>query len=612
MNFNRLEKLSNLVRYYSLVSTTAAGSGHPSSCLSAADLMVGLMFNNVFKYRVRQPNYHNNDRLVFSKGHAAPLLYSLWAAAGAVKLPQLKKLRKFKSVLEGHPVMSFPYTEAATGSLGQGLSVGMGLALAAKMQKLSYKTYVLLGDSEMSEGSVWEAAQLASYYKLDNLVAVLDVNRLGQRGPTMYGYNLQTYQKKLSAFGWATVVINGHSWPDIMRGFKSSKKNQGRPFAIIAKTIKGNGARLMANKNGWHGRALKSAELKKALKDLGPVDLKFKGEVAWPAEKVAPRLKAKSVPRMKYKLGDMVSTREAYGRALTRIYPRYPNMVVLDGEVGNSTFAEIFAKKYPRRFWEMFIAEQNMVGAAVGLSRSGLMPFVSTFAAFFTRAFDQIRMSQYSNANIKFVGSHAGVSIGADGPSQMGLEDIAMFRTLPQAVVLYPADAVACEKLVELAARHRGLVYIRTTRGKTPVLYKPTEKFAIGGSKVLRQSNKDVGTIVTAGITLYQALAVADQFKKQGKFIRVIDLYSIQQLDKAALHRVARQTKFILTVEDHRPAGGIGEAVAAALAPYKARVVSLAVNKQPLSGQPQQLLDYEQIGAKAITRAISRLLKSYI
>jgi len=609
MNFNRLEKLSNLVRYYSLVSTTAAGSGHPSSCLSAADLMVGLMFNNVFKYRVRQPNYHNNDRLVFSKGHAAPLLYSLWAAAGAVKLPQLKKLRKFKSVLEGHPVMSFPYTEAATGSLGQGLSVGMGLALAAKMQKLSYKTYVLLGDSEMSEGSVWEAAQLASYYKLDNLVAVLDVNRLGQRGPTMYGYNLQTYQKKLSAFGWATVVINGHSWPDIMRGFKSSKKNQGRPFAIIAKTIKGQGVKLMANKLGFHGRALSPKELKTALKDLGPVDLKIKGEIGRPLEKLKPKLPQRALVKSKYKLGDDVSTREAYGRALVNIYPSYPNMVVLDAEVGNSTFAQIFAKKYPKRFWEMFIAEQNMVGAAVGLSRADLMPFVSTFAAFFTRAFDQIRMSQYSGANIKFVGSHAGVSIGADGPSQMGLEDIAMFRALPEAAVLYPADAVACEKLVEAAARHQGIVYIRTTRNKTKVLYKLTERFIIGGSKVLRQSNKDVGTVVAAGITLYEALAVADQFKKRGQNIRVIDLYSVQPLDKATLLKAARQTKFILTVEDHRPAGGLGEAVAAALAPYKAKVVSLAVNKQPLSGEPQQLLDYEQIGAKAITQALNHLLK---
>ncbi|MFH1867140.1 MAG: transketolase [Patescibacteria group bacterium] len=603
-----LEKLSRLARYYSLVSTTAAQSGHLSSCLSSADLMVGLCFGGFFKYRVNQPGYNNNDRLIFSKGHAAPLFYSLWALSGVLTLKQLKKLRQFNSPLEGHPTMTFPYTEAATGSLGQGLSIGLGMALSAKyLTNLSYRTYVLLGDSEMSEGSVWEALQLASYYKLCNLVAIIDVNRLGQRGPTMYGYNLKAYQRRLTVLGWRNVVIDGHSWPEILKAYKLALKNTNRPFAIIARTVKGRGIKLIENKLGWHGRALKPAEFKKAVKDLGALDFKVRGQVSEPNQRVLPSLNKKPIAAPKYKLGDLVATREAYGSALVRIYPQWPQIAALDAEVSNSTNAQIFAKKYPKRFLEMFIAEQNMVGAAVGLARVGQIPFVSTFSAFFTRAFDQIRMSQYADADIKFVGSHAGVSIGADGPSQMGLEDLAMFRTLPEAKIFYPADAVSCERLVELAASTRGLVYIRTTRGKTKVLYQSTEKFILGGSKVVRQSNKDVGTIVSAGVTLYQALDAADQLKKKGVVVRVVDLYSIQPLDKKTLLKCAKQTKFILTVEDHRPAGGLGEAVAAALGPYKIKIVSLAVWKQPKSGTPQQLLDYENIGTKAILKAVTKL-----
>jgi len=461
----KLINLAKLVRYFIISSTTAAGSGHPTSSLSATDLMTTLMFGSFFRFDPDHPEHPNNDRLIFSKGHASPLYYALWAAAGKLTEDDLSSMRKFGSPLEGHPTFTFKYTEAATGSLGQGLSVGVGMALNAKyIDKMPYRTFVLLGDSEMAEGSQWEAIQIAAHYKLNTLIGIIDVNRLGQRGETMYGHNLDAYKKRIASFGWKTIVIDGHSFPEILNAYEKALKVRNKPVMIIARTIKGKGASFLEDREGLHGKAMNRDESEKALRELGAVDTSIRGEIARPkALKPPDTIPGKSI-ELSYLADKPVATRRAYGNALVRIFPSFPNMVVLDAEVSNSTYSELFREKHPERFFEMYIAEQNMVDAALGLSRRGKIPFVSTFATFFTRAFDQIRMSQYSDANIKFAGSHAGVSIGEDGPSQMGIEDIAMFRAVLNSVVLYPSDAVSTGKLVEEAAKHHGMVYMRTTR----------------------------------------------------------------------------------------------------------------------------------------------------
>lgn len=608
-----MRELAKLIRYYILTSTTQAGSGHPTSSLSAVELMVGLLFSGVFRFDTQNPSAPNNDRLIFSKGHAAPLLYALWAAAGKVPSEELLTLRKFGSRLEGHPTHSFPFAEVATGSLGQGLSVGVGMALNGKyLDNLSYRTHVLLGDSEMTEGSNWEAMQIAVHYKLDNLVGIIDVNRLGQRGETMYGHNLLAYQRRVASFGWETIVVaDGHALPEIIRAYQKAFTVKEKPVMIIAKTIKGKGVSFVEDKEAWHGKVLSKEELKQALGELGEVDTSLHGDITQPLEVKLRKEKSRSANALSYDPGELVSTRKAYGNALVRIFPRFPSVVALDGEVSNSTYSQTFQKAYPKRFLEMYIAEQNMVGVAVGLSRREKIPFVSTFAAFFTRAFDQIRMSQYSQANIKFVGSHAGVSIGEDGPSQMGLEDIALFRALSGSVVLYPCDAVSCEKLVEEAAGWRGIVYLRTTRSETPVLYPNSEPFPIGGSKILRQSDQDRITIAAAGITVFEALTAYDALQKEDISLRVIDLYSIKPIDEETLKIAAHETNAIIVVEDHVPEGGIGEAVRSALASEKIPVYSLAVRKLPKSGTPQELFDYEGISQDAITSLVKRLVKDY-
>lgn len=604
---NDLKKISQFIRYLILTATTHAESGHPTSSLSATDLMVALMFGGYFHADLDDIKNPNNDCLIFSKGHASPLFYGLYAAAGKVSMEEMMLYRKFKSPLEGHPTMAFPYTEAATGSLGQGLSIAVGIGLSAKyIDKLPYKTFVLLGDSEMTEGSQWEAMQIASHYKLDNVIGILDVNHLGQRGETMQGYNLKDYEKKISAFGWQTIVVkDGHSFGQLKKAYQKALKPKGKPVMIIAKTVKGKGVSFLENQEGWHGKALKKDELSKALLELGEVDLAVKGTIDTPKEAKPNIMPAPaSAGPMAYQKNEMVATRKAYGNALVRIFPEFPNMVVLDAEVSNSTYAQTFKKSYPDRFFEMYIAEQNMVGAAVGLSSRGKLPFVSTFAAFFSRAFDQIRMSQYSKSNIKFIGSHAGVSIGQDGPSQMGLEDIAMFRTLLDSVVLYPADAVSTEKLVEESARHQGIVYIRTTRKDTPVIYDPAEQFTIGKCKILRQSPQDIATVVAAGVTLHEALAAFEELQKENIKIRVIDLYSIKPIDAQILKEAAKETKLIITVEDHFAEGGISEAVKSALADCPIKIISLAVRKMPMSGSPEELLDYEEISKESIIKAV--------
>lgn len=603
-----LLQLARLVRYYILTATTAAGSGHPTSSLSATDLMVACMFGGYFQARLDEPQFTNNDRLIFSKGHAAPLLYSLYAAAGKVSEDELKTLRQFTSTLEGHPTMEFPYTEVPTGSLGQGLSVAVGYGLNAKyVDKLSYYTYVLLGDSEMAEGSIWEAAACASYYKLHNIIAIADVNRLGQRGETMYGHHTEVYEARFKSFGWHTICIDGHAMEEIQAAFTTAKTNTDKPTIIIAKTIKGKGVSFLEDKDGWHGKALSTDEYTQAIAELGPVT-KSTGTVAAPEAVALPGTTPASFIPTAYDSSKAVSTRKAYGNALSALKAAVPNLIVLDAETSNSTYAETIKKTNPETFFEMFIAEQNMVGTALGFSARGKVPFVSTFSAFFSRAFDQIRMSQYANSNIKFVGSHAGVSIGEDGASQMGLEEIAMFRTLHNAVVLYPSDAISTERLLLEAAQHHGNVYIQTTRMDTPMLYTEHETFPIGGSKTVRSSSEDLVTVIGAGVTLHEALKAYELLQQEHVTVRIIDLYSIKPIDTETILKATSETKGILVVEDHYLEGGIGDAVAQTIAGLPTRFKHLAVRKMPRSGKPAELLAYEQINATAIVQAVKEVI----
>jgi len=601
-----LEKIAATVRYHILSMTTRAGSGHPTSSLSATDLMTALFFGDEFCYDAARPQHPNNDRLIFSKGHASPLLYALWTVAGVLTVKDLETYRRFESPLEGHPTPRLSFVEAATGSLGQGLSVGVGIALNAKrLDRLPYRTYVLLGDSEMAEGAQWEAVEIAGHYGLDNLVGILDVNRLGQRGETLYGHDLDAYRDRIAAFGWETIEIDGHNLSEVLDAYRRARTVQGRPQMIIARTIKGKGVAFIEDRNGWHGKALDEADLNRALEGLGAVDEQIRGHIRMPEDLTPKSMLPEAIDNcLDYRSGDSVATRNAFGNALKRIHPAFPQLVSLDAEVSNSTRSKSFKEECPERFFEMYIAEQNMVGAALGLATRGKLPFVSTFGAFFTRAFDQIRMSRYSGANIKFVGSHAGVSIGQDGPSQMALEDIAMFRSILDGVVLYPSDAVSTERLVEAAARHDGIVYIRTHRGGLPVIYGQDDEFAIGGSRVCHESAGDVGTIVAAGVTLHEALAARATLKQDGIYVRVIDLYSVQPIDAQTLLRSAGQTRFFVTVEDHYPAGGIGEAVSAALSRTATPVFRMAVTQRPMSGAPRALLDYEEISQTAIVKTV--------
>jgi len=605
---NELSELARRIRRDILISTTTAGSGHPSSSLSAVELMTVLFFGGIFQADLKRPDYPGNDRLIFSKGHAAPLLYALYAAAGKVTPRELRTLRKFGSRLEGHPAMKFPYTEAPTGSLGQGLSIGVGMALAGRMNRLRYQTYVLLGDSELAEGSIWEAAQLASHEKLDHLTAIVDVSRLGQSGPTMVGHQLSVYERRFAAFGWRTVTVDGHDLEAVHLAYKQSLAGRGQPTVILAKTFKGRGVSFVEDKNGWHGKGLSSEQLKTGLQEIGTVK-NVTGAVRRPPTARLAKNAGRPAAQPHYGTGELVSTRRAFGNALVRLASAQPNMVVLDGEVKNSTYSELFAKKFPQRFIQGYIAEQNMVGMAVGLTRRGLIPVAATFAAFLSRAFDQLRMAQYADVHLVVAGTHAGVSIGQDGPSQMGLEDLAMFRTLQNTTVLYPSDAWAAERLLEQALKANGMVYLRLTRGDTPLLYKSATRFAVGGSQTLRSSRRDQLTIVGAGIPIHEALGAADELARQRISVRVLDCYSIKPIDVVTLRQAARQTKRLVVVEDHHPEGGLAEAVRTALGPLAGCVTSLAVTKRPTSGQPDQLLRQQGIDRSSIVRAAKRLVK---
>lgn len=606
-----LEKLARLIRYYCILETDTANSGHLTSSLSAADLMTTLFFGGFFRFDVKNPDFPNNDRIIFSKGHASPLLYGLWAAAGQVSETELLSYRKFGSPLEGHPTMQFKFTEAPTGSLGQGLSIGLGMVLAAKMDKSSYKTYVLLGDSEMAEGSVWEALEIASHYKLNNLIGIIDVNRLGQSGETMYGWDVKEYQKRISAFGWETIVIDGHDLGEISQAFSQADSSLDRPVMIIAKTVKGKGIKFLENKNGFHGKPLPHDKVGEAIEGLGGIDKTIVGKIAMPGELneesfSSPKVSLSNVAQ--YNLGDLIATRKAYGESLLQIFSDFPALVALDGETSNSTYSEIFRDKTPSKFFEMYIAEQNMVGTAIGLARRGKIPFSSTFSAFWTRAHDQLRMAAYAKVNVKFVGSHCGVSIGEDGASQMGLEDISLFRSLFGSVVLYPSDATSTQKLVEQAASRIGLVYLRTTRMETPVIYDSKEKFEIGGSKTLKSSGEDKLTIIAAGITLHESLKAYEELNKEGIKVRIIDLYSVKPIDCATLKKAAEETAGLIVVEDHYPEGGIGEAVRSCLLDSKIPVYSLSVVKLPKSGTPEELLNFEEINSDGIVNKVKEIL----
>ena len=607
-----LAEKARILRIHSLRMTTAAGSGHPTSCLSIAEIMAALYFD-AMKFDPKNPNALAGDRFVLSKGHAAPILYAALAEAGAIPVSRLMTLREIGSELEGHPTPWIPGVDAATGSLGQGLSVGAGLAIGAKRQGSDAHVFVVMGDGEMAEGSVWEAAEFAAHYDVDNLIAIGDVNGLGQSQRTMYDHDAEVYQRKFESEGWTAEVIDGHDLNAVLAALGRGIASRGRPHAILARTEKGHGVSFLADKDGWHGKALSADQLVKALAELEPVPAIIPDDGKSCAKKSLPVPPDFPAPTaLTYKLGDSIATREAYGTALARLGEVNEQVIAIDGDVKNSTFPETFQKSFSDRLIQGFIAEQNMVSVSVGLAAQNLVPFAATFACFLARAFDQVRMAGISHSNINLCGSHAGISIGEDGPSQMALEDLAAFRAIPGAAILYPSDAVCTEKLVEGMARRPGIAYLRTSRPKTAVIYANDEKFPIPGLKVVRKSAEDRVTVIGAGVTLYEALKAADQLKGKGIAVRVIDLYCVKPLDTAALVENVKATGGrVVTVEDHYPEGGIGEAVLAALAEAGVAVQAahLAVDRVPHSGKEAELLEKFGISANHVVEAVERLAK---
>jgi transketolase len=599
-------ELGQQLRVDSIRAAAVTNSGHPTSSMSAADLMAVLLAKYLH-YDFDDPDNPDNDHLVFSKGHASPLLYSMYKAAGAITDEELLTFRVFGSRLQGHPTPVIPWVDVATGSLGQGLPFTVGIALAGKkLDRLPYRVWALCGDSEMAEGSMWEAFEHAAFYGLDNLTAIIDVNKWGQRGETMHGWDLDSYANRARDFGWHTIEIDGHDVEQIDQAYGDALAQQGQPTVIVARTLKGKGVKEVEDKPNWHGKALDHPD--EAIAELGG-ERNITIEVAQPDKAEPHRFEATgSLELPTWDLGEEVATRRAYGDALAALGAARGDVVALDGEVSNSTYAEIFRDKYPDRYFEMYIAEQQMVAAAVGLQVRKWVPFASTFAAFFSRAYDFIRMAAISQANIRLCGSHAGVSIGEDGPSQMALEDLAMMRAVHGSTVLYPCDANQTARLVTEMADRDGIVYLRTTRAATPVVYGLDDEFPIGGSRVLRDGN-DV-TIVGAGITLHEALKAADRLSSEGIDARVIDLYSVKPVDAATLRAAAEETGRILTVEDHWSEGGIGDAVLEVLADAEqpARVVRLAVRDMPGSGKPAELLAAAGIDAAHIAEAARALV----
>jgi len=617
-NTELLKDIAHRLRIHSIDATSASNSGHPTSCSSIADIMSVLFFDTM-KYSVKEPRHPANDRFVLSKGHAAPVLYAAWAEAGLFPVDELKKLRKIDHPLEGHPTPRLNFIDVATGSLGQGLSCAAGMAYTGKyFDKSDYRVYCLCGDGESAEGSVWEALAFASYYKLDNLVNIIDINRLGQSEPTMYQHDVEIFRKRVEAFGWHAQVVDGHDINELKMAFEVASKVKGQPSCILAKTFKGKYFPKIEDSPSWHGKPLgnQTDEVVNSLKAL----------IKTPAGKLAhellpikaptaqiPTVNIKDIKLSKapgYKLGEEVATRLAYGTALVKIGEGNKCVVALDGDVKNSTYSIKFKEAYPDRFVECFIAEQNLAGVAIGCAtRDRTVAFASTFAAFWTRAFDQIRMGAISQTNVNFSGSHVGCSIGEDGASQMALEDLAMFRSIPESTVFYPSDAVSTERAVELAANTKGVCYIRTSRPNTPVIYDNGEVFQIGLAKVVHKSDNDVATVVSGGVTLHEAIKAAKKLKESGKNIRVIDVFTVKPLDwKTILENVKQTHNRVVVVEDHYPEGGIAEAVSSALLSNSNgenfHFKKLNVNKIPMSGQPNELLERFEIDAKAIQKAV--------
>ena len=612
-----LQNLATQLRIDSVRSTTAAGSGHPTTCLSAAEIMAAVFFAEM-RFDPLDPQHPEADRFVLSKGHAAPILYAAWAAAGAFPREDVMQLRELSSDLEGHPTPRLSFVDVATGSLGQGLAAGVGIALNARRIESDYRTYVLMGDGESAEGSVWEAAQVAAFHNLDNLCAITDVNGFGQSRATQWGHNPDAFVARWKAFGWHAIGIDGHDMKQVLAALKEARQTTGRPTMIVASTLKGKGIKLFEDKDNWHGKALKKgAEADAGIAELEAQYIKTNDPapvIPKPAKRRSegplPNF-SKALPAPAYKLGDIVATREAYGTALAALGAIDRRVVALDSDVKNSTFSERFEKVFPDRFYQTFIAEQVMVGTAMGLAARGAIAYPSSFACFLERAGDFVRMAGISNLNIKLAGSHAGVSIGEDGPSQMALEDLAMFRGVPNCTVFYPSDAMSTERLMALAADTHGPVYIRTTRPKTPVIYEASETFTAGGSKTVRQSTHDAVTVVAAGVTLFEALKAHDVLAAEGTAIRVIDAYSVQPIDRAGLIAAGKATNGrIITVEDHYAHGGLGDAVSEAVWDQGFRVQRLAVREIPRSGPPDVLIDKYGISARAIAEAVRALAAS--
>ncbi|XP_060737274.1 transketolase-like [Tachysurus vachellii] len=613
-NKQTLQELRNLadrLRINSIKSTTAAGSGHPTSCCSAAEIMSVLFFHTM-KYKPDDPRNANNDRFVLSKGHAAPVLYAAWAEAGYLQESELLNLRKIDSILEGHPVPKQAFVDVATGSLGQGLGAACGMAYTGKyFDKASYRVYCMLGDGELSEGSVWEAMAFASFYQLNNLVAILDINRLGQSDPAPLQHQVEKYKKRCEAFGWYAVIVDGHNVEELC---KALCQPHDQPTCIVAQTFKGKGIPATEDKMGWHGKPLPKDMSESVIKDLqSQIMSSIKLSPLAPTEDT-PAISLKNIhmsSEPSYKLGEKIATRKAYGLALTKLGRSNERVVVLDADTKNSTFAEMFKNEFPNRYVECYIAEQNMVSVAVGCAaRDRNVVFASTFATFFTRAYDQLRMAAISESNINLCGSHCGVSIGEDGPSQMALEDLAMFRAIPTATVFYPSDAVSTEKAVELAANTKGICFIRTSRPENPVIYNSNEEFRVGQAKVVHKTNNDQVTVIGAAVTLFEALDAAEQLKKEGINIRVIDLFTIKPLDSKTVIKNARDTGGrIITVEDHYYEGGLGEAVCSAVVnEHDLTVHRLAVSHVPRSGKPKELLKMFNIDCDAIVQAVKKII----
>ena len=605
-----LRALARRIRRLSVQSTTRAGSGHPSTCLSAADLVTALFFTQL-RYDFSDPKRLDNDRFVLSKGHAAPLLYAAWEAAGVVSEADVLSLRELKSDFEGHPTPRLPWVDVATGSLGQGLVNGAGMAEYLKhVVKTDARVWVLCGDGEMAEGSNWEAIPVAAQRQLGNLTAIVDVNRLEQSIATRLGWDMARYTAQFHAFGWEVLEIDGLDMASCVDAMAhAARPNRDKPLAILARTQKGAGVTLMADKDGWHGKPMDAAQTEKALEEIGNANASVKGTVAKPAG-VARRVPEaehgmKPIATPSYPADKTIATRRAFGDALKRLGDSHPGVVVFDADVKNSTYTDLFEKAHPERFVECYIAEQAMVGMAAGAGAIGAVPWAATFAAFFSRAFDQVRMAALSSANLKLCGSHAGTSIGEDGASQMGLEDLAMFRAVHGSTVVYPADPYATEALVRELSARRGVGYLRSTRAATTVLYGPDEAFPIGGSKTLRKSDNDQCVIVGAGITLHEALKAHDLLKQKGVNVRVIDAYSVKPIDADGLRAAATASGGrIVVVEDHWLEGGIGDAVLEVFAETGgARIKKIGVNELPRSGKPEELIELYGLSAGKIADA---------